>query len=67
MDAMSNCPVADRRIPIRATQSGPHTVEITVSDAGVGIRRESWIGSSTRFTPRSRRIGAGIAHLPFHR
>ena len=37
MDAMSNCPVADRRITIRATRPDPHTVEIAVSDAGVGI------------------------------
>ena len=37
MDAMCNCPVADRRITIRATQPDPHTVEIAVSDVGVGI------------------------------
>ena len=37
MDAMSNCPVADRRITIRATRPDPHTVEIAVSDLGVGI------------------------------
>ena len=37
MDAMSTCPVADRRITIRATRPDPHTVEIAVSDAGVGI------------------------------
>jgi PAS domain S-box-containing protein len=37
MDAMSNCPVADRRITVRATRPDPHTVEIAVSDAGVGI------------------------------
>jgi two-component system, LuxR family, sensor kinase FixL len=37
MDAMSTCPVADRHITIRATRSDPHTVEIAVSDLGVGI------------------------------
>jgi PAS domain S-box-containing protein len=37
MDAMSNCPVADRRITIRASRLDPHKVEIAVSDAGVGI------------------------------
>jgi two-component system sensor kinase FixL len=37
MDAMSTHPVADRRITIRATALDPHTVEIAVSDAGVGI------------------------------
>jgi two-component system, LuxR family, sensor kinase FixL len=37
MDAMSNCPVADRRITIRATQPDLHTVQIAVSDQGVGI------------------------------
>jgi len=37
MDAMSTCPVADRRITIRAAQTDSHTVEIAVSDSGVGI------------------------------
>ncbi len=37
MDAMSTCPVANRRITIRAARLDPHTVEIAVSDAGVGI------------------------------
>lgn len=37
MDAMSTCPVADRRMTIRAAQTAPLTVEIVVSDAGVGI------------------------------
>jgi PAS domain S-box-containing protein len=37
MDAMSNSPVADRRIVIRATKPDAHTVEIAVSDHGVGI------------------------------
>jgi PAS domain S-box-containing protein len=38
MDAVSTCPVANRRITIRAAQPDPHTVEIAVSDAGVGIQ-----------------------------
>jgi PAS domain S-box-containing protein len=37
MDAVSTCPVANRRITIRAASLDPHTVEIAVSDAGVGI------------------------------
>ena len=37
MDAMSTFPVPLRRILIRATQPNPATVEIAVSDAGVGI------------------------------
>jgi C4-dicarboxylate-specific signal transduction histidine kinase len=37
MDAMTTCPVADRRITIRAAQTDSHTVEIAVSDSGVGI------------------------------
>jgi PAS domain S-box-containing protein len=37
MDAVSTCPVANRRITIRAARPDPHTVEIAVSDAGVGI------------------------------
>jgi PAS domain S-box-containing protein len=37
MDAMNTCPVADRRITIRATQPDLHIVEIAVSDSGVGI------------------------------
>jgi two-component system, LuxR family, sensor kinase FixL len=37
MDAMSNCLVADRHIIIRATQPDLHTVQIAVSDQGVGI------------------------------
>ena len=37
MDAMSTCPVPIRRILIQATQPNPVTVEIAVSDAGVGI------------------------------
>ena len=37
MDAMSTCPVADRRVTIRAALPAPHTVEFAVSDAGVGI------------------------------
>ena len=37
MDAMSTCPVADRRITIRAMRLDPQNVEIAVSDAGVGI------------------------------
>jgi signal transduction histidine kinase len=37
MDAMSSCPMADRHITIRATRPDQHTVEIAVSDAGVGI------------------------------
>jgi C4-dicarboxylate-specific signal transduction histidine kinase len=37
MDAMSTCPVPLRRILIRAMQPNPATVEIAVSDAGVGI------------------------------
>ena len=37
MDAMSTCPVADRRMTIRAARIAPHTVEFAVSDAGVGI------------------------------
>jgi C4-dicarboxylate-specific signal transduction histidine kinase len=38
MDAVSTCPVANRRITIRAARPDPHTVEIAVSDAGVGIQ-----------------------------
>lgn len=37
MDAMSTCPVPLRRILIRATQPDPATVEISLSDTGVGI------------------------------
>jgi len=37
MDAMSTCPVADRRVTIQATRLDSRTVEITVRDAGVGI------------------------------
>ena len=37
MDAVSTCPVANRRITIRAARPDLHTVEIAVSDAGVGI------------------------------
>ena len=37
MDAMSTCPVADRRITIRAMRLDPQNVEIAVRDAGVGI------------------------------
>ncbi|MFZ0828598.1 MAG: ATP-binding protein [Verrucomicrobiia bacterium] len=37
MDAMSTCPIPLRRILIRATQPDPATVEIAISDAGVGI------------------------------
>jgi C4-dicarboxylate-specific signal transduction histidine kinase len=37
MDAVSTCPVANRRITVRAARPDPQTVEIAVSDAGVGI------------------------------
>ena len=37
MDAMSTCAVPDRRIILRAAQTAPDTIEIAVSDAGVGI------------------------------
>lgn len=37
MDAMSTCPVADRRMTIRAAHIAPHTVEFVICDAGVGI------------------------------
>jgi two-component system, LuxR family, sensor kinase FixL len=37
MDAMSDSPVADRRLTVRATRPDPHTVEIAVSDLGVGV------------------------------
>ena len=50
MDAMSTCPVADRRITIRAMRLDPQNVEIAVRDAGVGI------------SPRDR----GRVFEPFH-
>jgi two-component system, LuxR family, sensor kinase FixL len=37
MDAMSTCPVEERRITIQAVCSRPREVEISVVDAGVGI------------------------------
>ena len=41
MDAMSTCPLADRRITIRAVSPNPRAVEIAVSDAGIGIPPEN--------------------------
>jgi signal transduction histidine kinase len=37
MDAMSGCPSVERRLVIRAGLPDPTTVEIAVSDAGIGI------------------------------
>jgi len=65
MDAMSACPVADRRIAIRASRPNPHTVEIAVSDVGVGIP----LGELDRlFTPfhTTKQAGLGLG-LPICR
>ena len=68
MDAVSNCPVADRRITIRATQPDLHTVQIAVSDAG-GRHRAGRTGPRLHPLPhhQARRLRTGFAHLPFHR
>jgi len=62
MDAMGTCPVADRRITIRAAQVDPHIVEITVSDAGVGIPPGELNRLFTPFhTTKQGGLGLGLA------
>lgn len=62
MDAMSTHPGAECRMAIRAGRFGPHMVEITVSNTGIGISPEDLSRVFEPFhTTKPGGLGLGLA------
>jgi C4-dicarboxylate-specific signal transduction histidine kinase len=62
MDAVDSCPVASRRLIIRAAESAPESVKFSVSDSGIGIPPASLDRLFDPFhTSKSNGLGLGLA------